>query len=86
MSRSGHKKPVGFATHVTAGGIAGACEAVRPLPQFKLESRLTNAFILRFIAHLPASGHHQSAHAALQVGECSGSEYTNSAIDQAGLN
>lgn len=28
MSRSGDKKPVGFAMHITAGGIAGACEAV----------------------------------------------------------
>ena len=28
MSGSGDKKPVGFATHITAGGIAGACEAV----------------------------------------------------------
>jgi solute carrier family 25 citrate transporter 1 len=28
MSRNGIKKPVGFATHVIAGGIAGACEAV----------------------------------------------------------
>ena len=29
MSRNGDKKkPVGFATHITAGGIAGAMEAV----------------------------------------------------------
>ncbi len=28
MSRSGNKQPVGFATHIIAGGIAGACEAV----------------------------------------------------------
>ena len=28
MSRPGDKKPVGFAMHITAGGIAGACEAV----------------------------------------------------------
>jgi hypothetical protein len=28
MSRSGNKKPVGFATHIAAGGIAGGCEAV----------------------------------------------------------
>ena len=26
---SSEKKPVGFATHMTAGGIAGAMEAVR---------------------------------------------------------
>jgi solute carrier family 25 citrate transporter 1 len=35
MSRSGNKKPVGFATHVTAGGIAGACEAVSATPVFQ---------------------------------------------------
>lgn len=28
MPRSEQKKPVGFATHITAGGIAGAMEAV----------------------------------------------------------
>jgi hypothetical protein len=28
MSRRGDKKPVGFATHITAGGIAGGMEAV----------------------------------------------------------
>lgn len=28
MYRNGKKKPVGFATHITAGGIAGGCEAV----------------------------------------------------------
>jgi solute carrier family 25 citrate transporter 1 len=28
MSRNSNRKPVGFATHITAGGIAGACEAV----------------------------------------------------------
>ena len=30
MSRSGDKKPVGFGTHIVAGGLAGAAEAVRP--------------------------------------------------------
>jgi solute carrier family 25 citrate transporter 1 len=28
MSRNSIKKPVGFATHIIAGGIAGGCEAV----------------------------------------------------------
>lgn len=28
---SSEKKPVGFATHMTAGGVAGAMEAVRTL-------------------------------------------------------
>ena len=32
MSRNGdNKKPVGFATQLTAGGIAGAMEAVRAI-------------------------------------------------------
>jgi|SRR3984957_9382523 len=31
MSRRTSKRPVGFATHITAGGMAGACEAVRTL-------------------------------------------------------
>ena len=30
MSRNREKKPVGFAIHITAGGMAGAMEAVRP--------------------------------------------------------
>jgi hypothetical protein len=28
MSRNGNNMPVGFATHIIAGGIAGGCEAV----------------------------------------------------------
>jgi hypothetical protein len=28
MSRNSNKKPVGFATHIIAGGFAGGCEAV----------------------------------------------------------
>jgi hypothetical protein len=29
MARATEKKPVGFATHIVAGGMAGAMEAVR---------------------------------------------------------
>jgi hypothetical protein len=63
MSRSGNRKPVGFATHITAGGIAGACEAVSPTttPRASANSSLWPA------AHMPAAGHHQGAHAAFQV-------------------
>ncbi|KAF8920519.1 mitochondrial carrier domain-containing protein [Mucidula mucida] len=45
MSRSGHKKPVGFATHVTAGGIAGACEALtcQPLDTIKVRMQLSRS-------------------------------------------
>ena len=64
MSRSGDKKPVGFATHVTAGGIAGACEAVRlsTFAAYQLFSLRD-----RFLAGLPTSRHHQSPDATLQV-------------------
>lgn len=38
MSRSGNKKPVGFSTHIIAGGIAGACEAVSSVDRlFRLD-------------------------------------------------
>ena len=30
MPRNANKKPVGFATHIIAGGMAGGCEAVSP--------------------------------------------------------
>lgn len=40
MSRIENKKPVGFATHIIAGGIAGACEAVSP--SFLLQDHMLN--------------------------------------------
>ncbi|KAK0222452.1 mitochondrial carrier domain-containing protein [Armillaria nabsnona] len=45
MSRSGNKKPVGFATHITAGGIAGACEALtcQPLDTIKVRMQLSRS-------------------------------------------
>ncbi|KAF8828736.1 succinate/fumarate mitochondrial transporter [Lentinula edodes] len=46
MSRNnGSKKPVGFATHVTAGGIAGACEALtcQPLDTIKVRMQLSRS-------------------------------------------
>ncbi|KAI0067572.1 hypothetical protein BV25DRAFT_1818948 [Artomyces pyxidatus] len=44
MSRSsGDKKPVGFGTHITAGGIAGAMEALvcQPLDTIKVRMQLS---------------------------------------------
>lgn len=45
MSRGGNKKPVGFATHITAGGIAGACEALvcQPLDTIKVRMQLSRS-------------------------------------------
>ncbi|KAH0588670.1 hypothetical protein H2248_004482 [Termitomyces sp. 'cryptogamus'] len=45
MSRSSNKKPVGFATHITAGGIAGACEALvcQPLDTIKVRMQLSKS-------------------------------------------
>lgn len=45
MSRSGDKKPVGFAMHITAGGIAGACEALvcQPLDTIKVRMQLSRS-------------------------------------------
>ncbi|THU89781.1 mitochondrial carrier [Dendrothele bispora CBS 962.96] len=45
MSRNGNKKPVGFAVHITAGGIAGACEALvcQPLDTIKVRMQLSRS-------------------------------------------
>ncbi|KAJ7198519.1 mitochondrial carrier domain-containing protein [Mycena pura] len=45
MSRSANKKPVGFATHIAAGGIAGACEALacQPLDTIKVRMQLSKS-------------------------------------------
>jgi len=45
MPRSGDKKPVGFATHITAGGIAGGCEALvcQPLDTIKVRMQLSKS-------------------------------------------
>ncbi|KAI4520246.1 mitochondrial carrier [Schizophyllum commune Tattone D] len=45
MSRSDSKKPVTFAVHVTAGGIAGACEALacQPLDTIKVRMQLSRS-------------------------------------------
>lgn len=45
MSRNGDKKPVGFATHITAGGIAGAMEAIccQPLDTIKVRMQLSKS-------------------------------------------
>lgn len=72
-SRSADKKPVGFATQLTAGGIAGAMEAVRN----SLRARVaTPTDCMRILAMLPTSRYDQGPNAALAVwartrGECS---------------
>ncbi|KAH7907345.1 mitochondrial carrier domain-containing protein [Hygrophoropsis aurantiaca] len=45
MSRPGNKKPVGFATHLTAGGMAGAMEALccQPLDTIKVRMQLSKS-------------------------------------------
>lgn len=45
MSRGGDKKPVGFATQLTAGGIAGAMEALccQPLDTIKVRMQLSRS-------------------------------------------
>jgi hypothetical protein len=63
MSRS-DKKPVGFATQLTAGGIAGAMEAVRLIIRFGERSRSSIPGSLRLVM-LPTAGHHQSPNATV---------------------
>ncbi|TRM68937.1 mitochondrial carrier domain-containing protein [Schizophyllum amplum] len=45
MSRSDTKKPVAFAVHITAGGLAGACEALacQPLDTIKVRMQLSRS-------------------------------------------
>ncbi|TDL23103.1 mitochondrial carrier [Rickenella mellea] len=45
MSRGDNKTPVGFATHITAGGIAGAMEALccQPLDTIKVRMQLSKS-------------------------------------------
>lgn len=50
MSRTGDKKPVGFATHITAGGIAGAMEAVST-DHLVVETMLTK-FLRSYVVNL----------------------------------
>ncbi|KJA20417.1 hypothetical protein HYPSUDRAFT_811821 [Hypholoma sublateritium FD-334 SS-4] len=45
MSRNANKKPVGFATHIIAGGMAGGCEALvcQPLDTIKVRMQLSKS-------------------------------------------
>jgi len=45
MSRNSNKKPVGFATHIIAGGIGGGCEALvcQPLDTIKVRMQLSRS-------------------------------------------
>lgn len=63
MSRNGNKKPVGFATHIIAGGIAGGCEAVLLINlQFGIDANRAD------LAYMPAARHNQGPNAALEIG------------------
>ena len=62
---SPEKKPVGFATHLTAGGIAGAMEAVRIPPPKDLD---VGASYVTLPVVLPTPRHDQSTDAALALG------------------
>ena len=77
MSRSGNRKPVGFATHITAGGIAGACEAVSVFVLLSCTVVFDTEVVLLcmfFVANVSAAGYDQGAHAAVQIGTDSGCE------------
>jgi hypothetical protein len=56
------KQPVGFATHIIAGGTAGMAEAVRVSRSPHWRVFTPNA------ALLPTVGYHQSQDAVIQVG------------------
>lgn len=70
MSRNGNKKPVGFATHIIAGGIAGGCEAVNIGAREVVCSVLTASFTVS----MSAARHHQGPNAAFKVWTCSRGE------------
>lgn len=70
MSRNGNKKPVGFATHIIAGGIAGGCEAVNIEAREAVCSVLTASFTVS----MSAARHHQGPNAAVKVRTCSRGE------------
>ena len=57
MSRSGDKKPVAFATQLTAGGIAGAMEAVSFFLFLSLPFYLTPSILSASFSISPLSPH-----------------------------
>jgi hypothetical protein len=66
MSRtSGDRKRVGFGTHITAGGIAGAMEAVRHLESLPFESSPRYSYAanhwtrLKYACSSPSPGAHR---------------------------
>ena len=73
MSRNGNKKPVGFATHIIAGGIAGGCEAVSPMHRRPLlEADSSDPTV-----NMPAARYHQGPDAAFEVWSCAWCELTD---------
>lgn len=69
MSRNGSKKPVGFSTHVIAGGFAGACEAVSGQPCLL---KLSNP-ISPIAAGMSAPRYNKGSNATLEVRTNTGS-------------
>ena len=65
---SSEKKQVGFATHLTAGGIAGAMEAVRTPSNAPLNDIDVGASDVMPPVVLPTSRHNQGTDAALAFG------------------
>lgn len=65
MSRNGDKKKVPFSTHIIAGGVAGACEAVSIIASWNSCGRLKSSLS----AGMSTSRYHQGSHAAIEVGE-----------------
>ena len=72
MSKVSEKKPVGFATHIVAGGLAGATEAVRS-PSFAQINRCTYQTLCEVM--LPASRYDQGPYATLEIWSCPGSKF-----------
>lgn len=68
MSRNGNKKPVGFGTHLIAGGIAGGCEAVCVYKCVGPTQYESLTAIRRFVVNMSTSGHYQGSDAAFEVG------------------
>ena len=66
-SSDASKPKVGFATHITAGGIAGMAEAVS-LTRIHRRVRRPLTLPSSLVAYMPTSGYYQSANAAIEIG------------------
>ncbi|KAH6918056.1 mitochondrial carrier domain-containing protein [Coprinopsis sp. MPI-PUGE-AT-0042] len=73
MSRNANKKPVGFATHITAGGIAGACEALacQPLDAIKVSVPSSSGIVPKMVTRFASFEKYKSWLADKQTGRTS---------------